>query len=78
MKYTTMYYTFKANRGAEAQSVTAKSIGCGFDPHSRRWNIYLNLYFYFFGVEAKRGVEFRHSILNASISAESGELSVLH
>ena len=25
--------------------MTAKPTGCGFDPHSRRWNIYLNLYF---------------------------------
>ena len=33
--------------GAGAQSVTVPT-GCGFDPHSRRWNIYLNLYFHFF------------------------------
>ena len=25
-----------------------KSTGCGFDPHSKRWNINLNLYFHFF------------------------------
>ena len=26
----------EASRGAAAQSVTVKPIGCGFDPHSRR------------------------------------------
>ena len=33
---------------APAQSVTVKPTGCGFDPHSRRLNIYLNLYFHIF------------------------------
>ena len=51
-----------------ARGVTVKSTGCGFDPHSRRLNIYLNLYFHFFrsGVEVKRGVEFCPSTRNAS------------
>ena len=35
----------EAGRGTEAQSVTVKSTGCGFDSHSRKWNIYL--YFHF-------------------------------
>ena len=58
----------EASRGAATRRVTAKSTGCGFDPHSRRWNIYLNLYFHFlrFGVEVKRGVEFCPSTRNAS------------
>ena len=45
-----------------------KPTGCGFDPHSRRCNIYLNLYFYFLrsGVQAKRSVEFCHLIRNVS------------
>ena len=30
-----------------------KSTGCGFDPHSRRWNIYLNLYFHFFALVSR-------------------------
>ena len=30
-----------------AQSVTVKSTGRGFDPHSRKLNIYLHLYFHF-------------------------------
>ena len=38
----------EASRGAAARSVTVKPTGCGFDPHSKRWNIYLNLYFHFF------------------------------
>ena len=33
--------------------MTVKPTGCEFDPHSRRWNIYLNLYFLRSGVEAK-------------------------
>ena len=60
---------FAASCGAEAQNVTAKLNGCGFDPHSRKLNVYLiKFYFHFLrsGVEAKRGVEFRHSTCNAS------------
>ena len=45
---------FEASRGAVAQSVTVKQIGCGFDPHSKRWNIYLNLYFHFFALVSKQ------------------------
>ena len=29
----------EVGRGAAARSVTVKPTGCGFDPHSRRWNI---------------------------------------
>ena len=28
-----------------AQGHTVNATGCGFDPHSKKWNIYLNLYF---------------------------------
>ena len=42
--------SFEAGRGAGAQSVTVKSTGCGFYPHSRKWNIYLHLYFHFFAL----------------------------
>ena len=42
-----------ASRGAGAQSVTVKTTGCGFDPHTRRWNIYLNLYFHFFALVSR-------------------------
>ena len=47
---------YEAGRAAEAQSVTVKSTGCGFDPHSRRYrerNIYLNLYFHFFALVSR-------------------------
>ena len=36
------------DRDAGAQSVTLNATGCGFDPHSRKCNIYLNIYFHFF------------------------------
>ena len=35
------------------RGVTVKPTGCGFDPHSRIWNIYLNLYFHFFALVAR-------------------------
>ena len=31
----------EASRGAGAQSVTVKSTGCEFDPHLRKWYIYI-------------------------------------
>ena len=36
----------EASRGA--QSVAVNVTGCGFDPHPKNLNIYLNLYFPFF------------------------------
>ena len=39
-----------ASRGAAARSVTVKPAGCGFDPHSRKLDIYLYLYFHFFAL----------------------------
>ena len=49
------FYTFtEASRGAVAQSVTVKSSGCGFDSRSRRWNIYLNLYFHLFALVSRQ------------------------
>ena len=57
--YLSIYYSrIEASRGAGAQSVTVKSTG--FDPHTRKGNIFFHLYFHFC-VKAKRGVEFRHS-----------------
>ena len=49
-----LYLTFEASRGAGAQSVTVKSTGCGFDPHSRKLNIYLHLYFHFFALVSRQ------------------------
>ena len=45
---------FEASHGAMAQSVTVKLIGCGFDPHSRILNTYLNLYFHFFALVSRQ------------------------
>ena len=60
-------FLWETSRGACAQSVTVKSTGCGFDPHSRKWNIYTFIFpFLRSGVEAKRDVECRHSTRNAS------------
>ena len=39
---------------AAAQSVTVKPTGYGFDPHSRKWNIYLKLYFNFFALVSRQ------------------------
>ena len=51
----------KASRGTRAQSVTVNAIDSGFHPHSKKWNIFFH--FLCSGVNAKRGVEFRHSTL---------------
>ena len=57
------------SRGAAAQSVTVKPTGCGFDLHSRRWNIYLNLYFHFFALVSRQSATLSSAEKN---SAESG------
>ena len=44
----------EAGRGAGAQSVTVNSTGCGSDPHSRKSNIYLHLYFHFFAMVSRQ------------------------
>ena len=44
----------EVSRGAGAQGVTVKSIGCGFDSHLKKWNIYFNLYFHFFAVLSRQ------------------------
>ena len=43
----------ESSRGAVAQSVTVKSTGCGYDPKSRKCNIYLHLYFHFFALVSR-------------------------
>ena len=52
----------EASCGAAVRSVTVKSTGCGFDPHSRRWIIYLNLCFHFFALVSR---------LSAAVSSAS-------
>ena len=48
----------EANRGAEAQIVTAKSTGCVFDPNTRKSIIYLYLYFHFFALVSRQSPDF--------------------
>ena len=69
----------EASRGAGAQGVTVKLTVCGFDPHSRRCNIYLNLYFYFFALVSRTSAALSSATQHATClqnSAESGERSV--
>ena len=60
----------EASRGAGAQSVTVKPIGCGFDPRSRRRNIYLYLYFHSFALVSRQ----RAALSSASQHAMPPEL----
>ena len=59
----------EASRGAEAQSMMIKPTGCGFDPHSRRWNIYLHSYFHFFALVSRTSAALssatQHAMQNA-------------
>ena len=63
-----LFYFPEVSRGAAARSVTVKPSSCGFDPHSRRLNIYLKFIFPFLrsGVKVKRSVKFCYSTGNAS------------
>ena len=79
------FYIFEASCGAGAQSVTIKPTGCGFDPHSRRWNIYLNLYFHFFPLVSRQSAALSSATQHAMppespdsrFSKQSEERSVL-
>ena len=62
---------FEASSGAAAQIVTVKPTGCGFDPQSRRWNIYLNLYFHFFALVSRQSAALSSAIQHA-MSPDSG------
>ena len=46
--------TFEACRVTGTQGVTVKTTGCGVDPHSRKLNIYLQLYFHFFALVSRQ------------------------
>ena len=37
-----------------AQCLTVNATGCGFKPHSRKWNIYSNLYIHFFALVSRQ------------------------
>ena len=51
--YNDMIIMYSCNRGQSWRSgcVNVNAIGCGFDSHSRNWNVYLNLYLNFVDVE---------------------------
>ena len=62
-----------AIRGAEAQSVTAKSTDCGFDPHSRKYNIYLKLNFHFFAMVSRQSAALNSATQHTMSSDFSGK-----
>ena len=75
-----LLYQFEIQSWRRGAECACKSTGCGFDPQSRRWNIYFTLIFLFLrsGVEGKA----RRWVLPLNTqclqnSAESGERSVL-
>lgn len=63
-----------ASRDAAIQSVAVNATGCGFDPHSRRCNIYLHLNFHFFVLVLRQKRVGESRLQN---STESGERSIL-
>ena len=63
----------EASRGAGAQSVTVKPTGCGLDSHSRRWNIYLNLYFHFVALVSRQSAALS-SVTQQAIPPEFGRM----
>ena len=67
------FNTIETSRGAGAQSVTAKSTGCGFDPYSRKRNISLHLYFHFFALVAKQSAAQSSAIQHAMPVKFSGK-----
>ena len=58
----------EGSRSAQAQSVTVQATSRGFDYHSRKWNIYLILYFHIIALISRQCFQ---------NSAENGERSVL-
>ena len=67
--------------GAAARGVTVKPTGRGFDPHSRRGNIFLNLYFHFFALVSRQSAALssatQHAMPPEFGSPLSAERSVL-
>ena len=57
-----------------AQESDCKRDGCGFNPHSRKWNIYLNVYFHFcacFRGKARRWVPPLNTVMRNRVSVHS-------
>ena len=46
-------------------SVTLNATGCGFDRHSRKWNIYLNFNFHLFALLSRQSAAFSSSTQHA-------------
>ena len=55
--------------------MTVNAIGCGFDPHLMKLNIYLNLYFHFFALVSRQHAALSSAAQHAFLlsSSESGE-----
>ena len=63
----------EASCGARAQSVSVRTSGCGFDPHSRKLNIDLNLYFYFFVLVSRRSAALSSATWHAMLPEFDGK-----
>ena len=68
-----IHNNIEASCGAAARSLTVKPIGYGFDPHSRRWNIYLNLYFHFFALVSRQSAAALSSATQDAMPPEFGK-----
>ena len=53
--------------------VTVKSTDCGFDPHSRKLNIYLHLYFHFFALLSRQNVALNSATQHAMPPKRGGK-----
>ena len=58
---------------AQRHSVTVKPTGCGFDPHSRRRNIYLNVNFHFFALVSGQSAALSSATLHAMFPEIGGK-----
>ena len=56
-----------------AQSVTVKSNGCEFDPHSKKLNIYLHLYVHFFALVSRQSAALSSATQHAMPSELGGK-----
>ena len=62
--YILVYFEAVVAQGHE--NVTSLT-GCGFDPHSRKWNIYINLYFYLFALVSRQRAELSSDAQHATL-----------
>ena len=69
LKYIFQRLENEGSRGAAVRSVTVKPTCCGFDPHSRKLNIYLNLCFLFFALVSR---------LSATLSSATQHAMCVH